>query len=191
MSNMQRGKKKLPFFILILVVAVGVLCYIGLDYDSPVRHEEGFGIYRASLDSESTIVDFTDTGRLGLFAEFYTYDFFRYLSFDMNVTVVDGNVYAVIYDITDTPYTQEVAELTEVARKTMGKSGDYSMALKELPENRQYVIGFFCDESCMFTLDGSFSWTTSMKEYIQDVWLAGIFKQEEQYTPKNYPENEW
>ena len=109
---MQSGKKKLSFFILILVVVAGALCYIGLEYDSPVRQEEGFGIYRASLDPESTIVDFTDTGRLGLFAEFYTYDFFRYLSFDMNVTVVDGNVYAVIYDITDTPYTQEVAELT-------------------------------------------------------------------------------
>lgn len=191
MLNMQTGKKKILFVILILVVAAGVGGYAGLKQDSPVRQDEGVGIYRATLDPESAIVDFTDTGNLGVFTEFHTYDFFRYLSFDMNVTVADGNVYAVIYDVTDTPYTQEVSELTEVARKTMEESGDYSMNLLELPDNHQYVIGFFCDENCMFTLDSSFSWKTSLKEYVHDVWLARIFKWEEKYTPKNYAEYEW
>ncbi|MDE6434070.1 MAG: hypothetical protein K2L07_07545 [Lachnospiraceae bacterium] len=183
------GKKKLLFLILIFVALAGVLCYIGLGNDSPTRQNEKIGIYRTSLDPESTVIDFTDTETLGIYSEFYTHDFFRQMSLDMDVTVVGGKVYVVIYDVTDMPYTQKVSELTEVDRIEMEQSGAYSMDLKKLPENRRYVVGYFCDESCMFTLDDCFSWKTSMKEYIRDVWLAGIFKWEEQYTPKCFPEN--
>ncbi len=187
---MHTGRKRI-LLVLVLMVVAGVFVYIGLDCDAPIRKGEKSGIYRASLDDESVLIDFTDTTTLGLFSEFYTHDCFRQLTFDMDVTVTGGKVYVVVYDVTDTPYTQDTSKLTEVTRMEMEKNGSYNMDLKKLPENRGYAVGYFCDKDCMFTLDGSFSWQTSMKEYIHDAWLGHIFKWEEQYTPNCYPGNGW
>lgn len=178
------------FIVIVVLIAAVVICCVGGETESPARHSKKVGLYRASLD-DNMVIDFTDVNTLGVFIEFHNYDFFRKLSLDMSVTVVDGNLYAVIYDVTDVPYTQQVSELKEVERMSMAENGSYNMDLKKLPANRQYAVGFFCDANCMFTVDSSFSWTTSKKDYIRDVWLTKLFKWEQIYTPKYYPQFEW
>lgn len=175
----MRGKKRvvivcLSIVLLFAVINVGLIVSGWYQEPAALQKWQAGTLYRDSTEKNESVINFTDWSVLNVTPTFYTYDVLPYIGMQVRTTITQGALTLIIYEVPGEPFPIETDELTEIDRKTFTESGEYEWDLSDLKKNQLYVIGFFCDEECLFKVSERMVWKPTRAQLLYEKFLTKL-----------------